>query len=1561
MSQTVDTKVVELRFESDDFTKKIEETYMRLELLNRKLDEFVTDKLSNVGKAADNVNVDSLGESVDETGRKFNALEKIATGALMTIGNYITRTGARLINNLISPITSGGLQRALNIEQASFQFEGLGVDMSKADKQAGYYTKVMNAVLGTAYSYDVAARAASQLATSNVGVTESTKKLADGSEVTTKVMNEDMTKALLAIAGASAMSGSQFEQIADIFLNAAGKGAAMGDEFRRLSLNSINGYEIMAKYYGKTSDEVRKMASKGEVAFSDFAKAMSDAFGAHAKESTKTFNGALEDTKAALARIGADFYGPALTGAKDMLNALTPLVDIIHEKISNALTSTTNLLGKASAKVTQLFDLLSFTLKFMERTPDDIGLGKSLINWLDENLTHEANLLDAFGNNTETVRVAIDDLGKGLKKFGNGYKIDGIKMLADYLNMSMDDVEKGLDNGTIGLKTFEEALLDLYSQSSEFQKAMSLDKLKDWISTWTEVSWSSESGEKLYNTAKKLANIFNGLKDIVNAFGKVFKAVGSIIGTVAIALEPLWTLLGKAAVAFAEFTYEVITYVSESKGFQLIVDGINNLLTGVSKLLHITELAGSAAGIIIRIFDELAQAVKAVYDGVVKIINTVIELLDRTIEKLADIFGNITTVIALIRKLSLFALFGALAEAISSIFKPVEYATSIVDMFKNIGKSIENVFGSIEKLSGTVKGVFSNLASGLKELTSSIRADTVIKYAVALTMLAGSLYLLSQIDADKAAQSVALFGSTVAGLVASFAVITGILGKADSAAKKAEKGNFIERILGKFIGKGTDKYKSVGNFMLKMAAAILILAAALKVIGSLPADKIIYATGAIELLLLTLAGIAKVLGGTNKVTAGLFKGFESTTNSMTKGLAGLMAMAGAVYILAKAMENLSDLDPDKLATSFAFVSAILWELTGVVYVMSRFKAKGFLKASVSLLIFAKAVEMFMKNLEILANFDNQEDLNWALLRLAGIVAMLTVASIALSRFGGMGVLDAAAIYIFVQAITALIGGLQLLTTIDSTALSNAFGYLLVLMGALTFAVLGLGELGSVGLIASVAIYVFVQAIGVLVDALIKISEANLENVGTALIVVAGAITILGVACAVFKKIPLTGILKFGLALGVVVLAAAGFGLAAFAIGLGMQAIAMGVKALAEVEPYLANFAEVFAVVITLLGGSVAILQPLIPAFLLLGVAFGLFALSMLGIGAGIQMIATAIQTLSDLKDELPSIVKSMTDFFKAIKNLKDESESIEDVAKIISESLTSLGNAASEAAKKFTGFKEAGQNVIKEFANGMTENSDTAATAMNTVLSSAKSKADIYPNKFYNIGKNIVMGLINGINSQKNALERAVTLLEDAAERTVKAKAKVHSPSRVWARIGAFLGLGLAKGISNSATTVVKASADLAEASTDAISSAIGIVSDKLGDDNLNPTITPVVDLSRAEASANQLGTMFGTTPIMASPTMDFNSLSTSNLVKGINVKASGTVEMERQESLISQLNAMVSDLGEIIQSQDSDHTFNFTIPFDINGRELARAQATYTQEELDRMQMRENRKLGVL
>ena len=77
------------------------------------------------------------------------------------------------------------------------------------------------------------------------------------------------------------------------------------------------------------------------------------------------------------------------------------------------------------------------------------------------------------------------------------------------------------------------------------------------------------------------------------------------------------------------------------------------------------------------------------------------------------------------------------------------------------------------------------------------------------------------------------------------------------------------------------------------------------------------------------------------------------------------------------------------------------------------------------------------------------------------------------------------------------------------------------------------------------------------------------------------------------------------------------------------------------------------------------------------------------------------------------------------------------------------------------------------------------------------------------VGAAIGAGLAAGIQSQVGAVAAAADALIAQANRAARAKAQVHSPSRLFAEIGSFIGLGLAKGISSKTSQVARASSEL--------------------------------------------------------------------------------------------------------------------------------------------------------
>lgn len=109
MSTTVDSRVLEMRFDNKHFESNVSTTMSTLDKLKAKLNLPGASKgLENINTAAKNVNMTGLGAAVDTVRTKFSALEVMGVTALANITNSAVNAGKRMISALtIDPIKTG--------------------------------------------------------------------------------------------------------------------------------------------------------------------------------------------------------------------------------------------------------------------------------------------------------------------------------------------------------------------------------------------------------------------------------------------------------------------------------------------------------------------------------------------------------------------------------------------------------------------------------------------------------------------------------------------------------------------------------------------------------------------------------------------------------------------------------------------------------------------------------------------------------------------------------------------------------------------------------------------------------------------------------------------------------------------------------------------------------------------------------------------------------------------------------------------------------------------------------------------------------------------------------------------------------------------------------------------------------------------------------------------------------------------------------------------------------------------------------------------------------------
>ena len=109
MSTTIDQKVVEMRFNNQQFERNAQTSLNTLEKLKQSLNLTGASKgLEQLNSAARNNDIGALGRAADAVGVKFSAMQVVATTALVNMTNSAINAGKRIVRALtIDPVKTG--------------------------------------------------------------------------------------------------------------------------------------------------------------------------------------------------------------------------------------------------------------------------------------------------------------------------------------------------------------------------------------------------------------------------------------------------------------------------------------------------------------------------------------------------------------------------------------------------------------------------------------------------------------------------------------------------------------------------------------------------------------------------------------------------------------------------------------------------------------------------------------------------------------------------------------------------------------------------------------------------------------------------------------------------------------------------------------------------------------------------------------------------------------------------------------------------------------------------------------------------------------------------------------------------------------------------------------------------------------------------------------------------------------------------------------------------------------------------------------------------------------
>ena len=539
MSRTIDQKVVEMRFDNAQFEQNVKTSMGTLDDLKKSLNfDGATRGLENVNQAVNNMSFDKMASGIEALQDRFSTLGIIGMRVIQNLTDAAMSFVNKGLNFVTDGIVQGGIRRAMNLENAHFQLQGLLQDETKVQ---AVMKNVQDAVDGTAYGLDAAAKAASQFAASGLEA------------------GDEMYRALRGIAGVAAMANSDYESIADIFTTVAGNGRLMGMQLQQLSNRGLNIPSILGKELGKTEVEIREMVTKGQISFQTFADAMDSAFGEHAKKANETFTGSISNIKSALGRIGALFISPLIEqnnpvikllnairerindikdGLKPLALTFTNFVKNVAGKLANTLGNLkvdksvenfVNIVTPLGGALANVFSALitvfkkageAFKMVFPEEAVQGVIKFCEHLKELSKNLKlgekPAENLRDAFGGFFSIIKLQINvikAIGDGIGKLAS--KLTGLPSdifeiagaIGRWVTSTVDAIEKnGILSTVIG--DFGETLGDAMSSIRDYLK---------------ETNLLQKFGETISSVFSKIGSIITGvgpkIKDILGSIG----------------------------------------------------------------------------------------------------------------------------------------------------------------------------------------------------------------------------------------------------------------------------------------------------------------------------------------------------------------------------------------------------------------------------------------------------------------------------------------------------------------------------------------------------------------------------------------------------------------------------------------------------------------------------------------------------------------------------------------------------------------------------------------------------------------------------------------------------------------------------------------------------------------------------------------------------------------------------------------------------------------------------------------------------------------------------------
>lgn len=1059
-------------------------------------------------------------------------------------------------------------------------------------------------------------------------------------------------------------------------------------------------------------------------------------------------------------------------------------------------------------------------------------------------------------------------------------------------------------------------------------------------------------GTAVSNASKALGSFWEESKpglllawnETIKSVSEAFKRFGEKIKEVGDIIAGFFGPQIDAVKNFGQAVGDGFKRIGEGLTFSSAFSGISN---GFMTMIDSFGPLGDLIEIVVDLFGKLGQTLKNIKDNILEGVSTSGSTLNKvlggfaqTVRSAFDAFGILGAVLVSVAKgftalataamTAISTLIGGLTSGLGAIKDFAASSDAFASFKKNIGTSLKNVgdmiYGfwiglgdSLKKMSlsdilsgallggglamgfktlqnllggfqsitdsasglmGKISGVFGELKTALSSLTEAIKAKTLRDIAVSILILVGALFILAMLPADKLIQGAiaigvlakilttalsslfaiktdlkkmsALFGALfmLSGALLVLSIAVAIMGSMD--VKTLGQGLIAIGLMVEGMARVVDKMASKEKKMvsgvaalLGMAVAINLLVAPVALLGLLPTGVITQGLIAVGLLMAGIAAFVKYIDD-SKDSLGQMVGTAVVLNQL----------AGAIAVLAGVVALLGTIPTGTLIQGILGMAAVM---VMMVLTVNNIEVKS-LTGVFSLVIMAGAMLIAAKALEEIASMSWGDYLS-AVFRLGLVIAgLIYAANSAEASLEGVG-----AVALLAGAVLLLAGALSIIGGMSMEQIGNALiglaGGLLILLGAAAIAqfvtpgllalALAIAAIGAtvVGVLAGITILVMAFT------AFISVISMAGPAIGTGMVAIASGIAagaaiiaaaspaieaaLVGVANAVRNAAPALGkalkamIKALGPAL-VELIKVLGDGVRQLAIeliriiteqGPGLIGAALGLV-VSLLDQLVDNLPTILTRLFEILDMVLAAIDGYLPTF-------------------AAHLLSWLTSILDFLQQLTPLVLQFVLNLVISIINTLAENipQMVEAGVNLINAWLTGM---ASMAAGIIDAAFNALITFINAFSNAIDQRGPELKAAVSKLVNSIKNfifgdinnvAGDIGSHAM-SIGRNIIDGIVNGINNAKNAVINLMRNLASSCLDTVKSFLGIHSPSRKFAEVAKFMMLGMSKGLGDNEDMVYRDLKDISEKILDTM------------DVNMDyaPVIKPTVDTSEIQS-----------------------------------------------------------------------------------------------------------------